>query len=44
MKVFSVIGLSKSGKTTTIENIIKELRRPIIIAAMSIRDKRDNSL
>jgi molybdopterin-guanine dinucleotide biosynthesis protein B len=27
MKVFSVIGLSKSGKTTTIENIIKELRR-----------------
>ncbi len=27
MKVFSVIGISKSGKTTTIENIIKELRR-----------------
>jgi molybdopterin-guanine dinucleotide biosynthesis protein B len=25
MKVFSVIGISKSGKTTTIENIIKEL-------------------
>lgn len=27
MKVFSVIGISKSGKTTTIENIIRELRR-----------------
>jgi len=27
MKVFSVIGLTKSGKTTTIENIIKELRK-----------------
>lgn len=27
MKVFSVIGISKSGKTTTIENIIKELRK-----------------
>ncbi|WDV45625.1 molybdopterin-guanine dinucleotide biosynthesis protein B [Clostridiaceae bacterium M8S5] len=26
MKVFSVIGISKSGKTTTIENIIKALR------------------
>lgn len=26
MKVFSVIGISKSGKTTTIENIIKGLR------------------
>ncbi|WP_019226948.1 molybdopterin-guanine dinucleotide biosynthesis protein B [Sedimentibacter sp. B4] len=25
MKVFSIIGISKSGKTTTIENIIKEL-------------------
>jgi len=25
MKVFSVIGISKSGKTTTIENIVKEL-------------------
>ncbi|MFA7550797.1 MAG: molybdopterin-guanine dinucleotide biosynthesis protein MobB, partial [Sedimentibacter sp.] len=25
MKVFSVIGITKSGKTTTIENIIKEL-------------------
>jgi len=27
MKVFSVIGISGSGKTTTIENIIKELRK-----------------
>lgn len=27
MKIFSVIGISKSGKTTTIENIIKELVR-----------------
>ena len=27
MKVFSVIGFTKSGKTTTIEAIIKELRR-----------------
>jgi molybdopterin-guanine dinucleotide biosynthesis adapter protein len=27
MKLFSVIGLSKSGKTTTIENIVGELRR-----------------
>jgi molybdopterin-guanine dinucleotide biosynthesis adapter protein len=27
MRLFSVIGLSESGKTTTIENIIKELRR-----------------
>lgn len=27
MKVFSVIGISKSGKTTSIENIIKELRK-----------------
>lgn len=27
MKVFSVFGISKSGKTTTIENIIKELKR-----------------
>lgn len=27
MKVFSVIGISQSGKTTTIENIIRELRR-----------------
>ncbi|HCS10941.1 MAG TPA: molybdopterin-guanine dinucleotide biosynthesis protein, partial [Clostridiales bacterium] len=27
MKVFSVIGITKSGKTTTIENIIKELRK-----------------
>lgn len=27
MKVLSVIGTSKTGKTTTIENIIKELRR-----------------
>lgn len=27
MKVFSVFGISKSGKTTTIENIIRELRR-----------------
>jgi len=27
VKVFSVIGKSKSGKTTTIENIIKELKR-----------------
>lgn len=27
MKVFSVVGITKSGKTTTIENIIKELRR-----------------
>lgn len=27
MKVFSVIGTTKSGKTTTIENIIKELRK-----------------
>lgn len=27
MKVFSIIGISKSGKTTTIENIIKELRK-----------------
>lgn len=26
MKIFSVIGISKSGKTTTIENIIKELK------------------
>lgn len=27
MKVFSVFGITKSGKTTTIENIIKELKR-----------------
>jgi len=27
MKIFSVNGISKSGKTTTIENIIKELKR-----------------
>ncbi len=27
MKVFSVFGITKSGKTTTIENIIRELRR-----------------
>lgn len=27
MKVFSVYGFTKSGKTTTIENIIKELKR-----------------
>lgn len=27
MKAFSVIGFSKSGKTTTIENIIKELKK-----------------
>lgn len=27
MKIFSVIGISKSGKTTTIEQIIKELKR-----------------
>jgi molybdopterin-guanine dinucleotide biosynthesis protein B len=27
MRVFSVFGISKSGKTTTIEEIIKELRR-----------------
>jgi len=27
MKIFSVIGITKSGKTTTIENIIKELVR-----------------
>lgn len=27
MKVFSVIGITKSGKTTTIENIIKELKK-----------------
>ena len=27
MKVFSVVGISQSGKTTIIENIIKELRR-----------------
>jgi molybdopterin-guanine dinucleotide biosynthesis protein B len=27
MKVFSVIGITKSGKTTTIENIIREIRR-----------------
>lgn len=27
MKIFSVIGITQSGKTTTIENIIKELRR-----------------
>lgn len=27
MKVFSVFGITKSGKTTTIENIISELRR-----------------
>lgn len=27
MRVFSVIGISKSGKTTTIEEIIKELRK-----------------
>ncbi len=27
MKVFSVVGFSKTGKTTTIENIIKELKR-----------------
>lgn len=26
MKVFSVVGITESGKTTTIENIIKELR------------------
>lgn len=27
MRIFSVSGISKSGKTTTIEEIIKELRR-----------------
>ena len=27
MKVFSVVGYSKSGKTTTIEQIIKELKK-----------------
>lgn len=27
MKVFSVIGISKSGKTTTVENVIKELKK-----------------
>lgn len=27
MKVFSVFGITKSGKTTTIENIIRELRK-----------------
>lgn len=27
MKVFSVVGITESGKTTTIENIIKELKR-----------------
>ncbi len=27
MKVFSVFGITKSGKTTTIENIIRELKR-----------------
>lgn len=27
MKVFSVVGITKSGKTTTIENIVKELRK-----------------
>lgn len=27
MKVFSVVGITQSGKTTTIENIIKELRK-----------------
>ena len=27
MRVFSVIGITQSGKTTTIENIIKELKR-----------------
>ncbi|NLM51580.1 MAG: molybdopterin-guanine dinucleotide biosynthesis protein B [Firmicutes bacterium] len=27
MKIFSVIGITKSGKTTTIENIIQELRK-----------------
>ncbi len=27
MKIFSVIGISKSGKTTTVENVIKELKR-----------------
>lgn len=27
MKIFSVFGITKSGKTTTIENIIRELRR-----------------
>ena len=27
MKLFSVIGITKSGKTTTIENIIRELRK-----------------
>lgn len=27
MKVFSVLGITKSGKTTTIENIIKELKK-----------------
>lgn len=27
MKVFSVYGITKSGKTTTIENIIRELKR-----------------
>lgn len=27
MKVFSVIGMTRSGKTTTIENIIRELKR-----------------
>jgi Molybdopterin-guanine dinucleotide biosynthesis protein len=27
MRAFSVFGITKSGKTTTIENIISELRR-----------------
>lgn len=27
MKVFSVVGITQSGKTTTIENIIKELKK-----------------
>lgn len=27
MKVFSIVGITQSGKTTTIENIIKELRK-----------------
>lgn len=27
MKLFSIIGITKSGKTTTIENIIRELRK-----------------
>lgn len=27
MRVFTVVGITKSGKTTTIENIIRELRR-----------------